>query len=279
MDVTGRENDVAVDEPSAVAPDHARLPRWFLGIPFTPLTLRETAERVVARSPNAPFVFVTTPNAQHVVRTAAGDRRFLTAHDRGWLVVNDSSILSLLSARWFGQPLPKAAGSDLTALLFREYIRSNDAITVIGGSDEVECRLRSQFGLSTLARHNPPMGFYNNPVEIERCVEFILAHPARYVFLAVGAPQSEMVACRTLERGGAVGTALCIGSSLHFVTGVVRRAPEIFQRAHLEWAYRLAQNPRRHLRRVFVESLPVLWIAWTYRVTPSLASHQRRGSG
>ena len=252
--------------------------RWFLGIPLTPLNLRETAERVVARPEGEPFVFVTTPNAQHTVQVAAGDQRFFTAHDMAWLVVNDSSILSLLSKLLFDLPLPKAAGSDLTALLFREYIQPDDAITVIGATDEVETRLRSRFHLRTLARYDPPMGFYNNPADIEKCVDFILAHPARYVFLAVGAPQSEVVACRVLQRGGAVGTGLCIGSSLHFVTGVVRRAPAIFQRMHMEWAYRMMQNPRRHARRVFVESFPVLWIALKYRLNPRLRrSHERRG--
>lgn len=249
--------------------------RWFLGVPFTPLGLRDTAECIVARPPGAPFVFVSTPNAQHVVLTEGGDSRFSEAHDKGWLVVNDSSILSLLSRRWFGQDLPKAAGSDLTALMFREYIKPDDAITVIGATDEVERRLRSQFHLRSLARYDPPMGFYNDPAQIERCVDFILAHPARYVFLAVGAPQSEVVACHVLQRTGAVGTALCIGSSLHFVTGVVSRAPLIFQKLNLEWAYRMAQNPRRHVRRVFVHSLPVLWIAAKYRLSPPRRSHHR----
>jgi exopolysaccharide biosynthesis WecB/TagA/CpsF family protein len=140
---------------------------------------------------------------------------------------------------------------------------------VIGGSDEVECLLRAQFGLRTLALYNPPMGFYNSPAEIDRCVDFILAHPARYVFLAVGAPQSETVARRVTERGGATGVGLCVGSSLHFVTGAVRRAPAIFRRLSLEWAYRLLQNPKRHARRVFVDSLPVLWIALRARLTPA----------
>jgi exopolysaccharide biosynthesis WecB/TagA/CpsF family protein len=251
--------------------------RWFLGVPFTPLDLRETAERIVARPVGAPFVFVTTPNAQHAVRTNAGDKRFLKAHDKAWLVVNDSSILGLLSKRLFHCPLPKAAGSDLTALLFREYVRPDDALTIIGATEEVEERLRNRFHTRTLARYNPPMGFYNDPAEVERCVDFILANPARYVFLAVGAPQSEVVACRVLQRGGAIGTALCIGSSLLFVTDVVRRAPAIFQRMNVEWAYRMMQNPRRHARRVFVESFPVLWIAMKYRLSPRLRRlHERR---
>jgi N-acetylglucosaminyldiphosphoundecaprenol N-acetyl-beta-D-mannosaminyltransferase len=235
--------------------------RWFLGVPFTPVGLAEAAARIAARPPGAPFVFVTTPNAHHTVSCARGDKRFSAAHDNAWLVLNDSRILRLISHRLFGQELPMAAGSDLTVELFRNYICPEDAITVIGGTDEVERRLRTRFGVRVLARFNPPMGFYKDPAEIERCVDFILQHPARYVFLAVGSPQSEVVACRLLERGGAIGTALCIGSSLLFVTDVVQRAPRIFRRLNAEWAYRLMQNPRGHARRVFIDSLPVLWLA------------------
>ena len=235
--------------------------QWFLGVPFTPLGLWEAAACIAARPLGAPFEFVTTPNAQHTVSTARGDQRFLLAHKKAWLILNDSRILRLLSRRLFGKDLPMAAGSDLTIELFDKFIGTGDAITIIGGTDEVEGRLRSQRGLQRLARYNPPMGFYKNSAEIERCVEFILQHPARFVFLAVGAPQSEIVACRVLDRGGATGTALCIGSSLLFATGVVRRAPLLLRRLNAEWAYRLMQNPRGHARRVFLESLPILWIA------------------
>ena len=246
---------------SARASDGLPAHRWFLGVPFTPLGLAEAAACIAARPPGAPFAFVTTPNAHHTVHCARGDTRFSVAHDKAWLVLNDSRILRILSRQLFGRDLPMAAGSDLTVELFRNFIRPEDAITIIGGTDDVESRLRAQLGMRSVARFTPPMGFYNDAVEIERCVEFILQHPARYVFLAVGAPQSEVVACRVLERGGAVGTALCIGSSLLFVTGVVQRAPLVFRRWNAEWAYRLMQNPRRHARRVFVDSFPVLWLA------------------
>jgi N-acetylglucosaminyldiphosphoundecaprenol N-acetyl-beta-D-mannosaminyltransferase len=243
--------------------------RWYLGIPFTPLSLTEAASEIVARDPTAAFCFVTTPNAQHVVNVARGNPLFSVAHHGAWLVLNDSKILSLLADRLFGEPMELAAGSDLTAYLFRHHIQPEDPITIIGGSDEVEQRLRTTFGMRSIARFNPPMGFYNVPAEIERCVDFVVEHPARYVFLSVGAPQSETVALRILARGGAIGVGLCVGSSLHFVTGVVKRAPAIVRRLHLEAAYRLMQNPRRHARRVFVESLPVLWIAMRIRLTPA----------
>ena len=38
------------------------------------------------------------------------------------------------------------------------------------------------------------MGFERQPVEFRRAVDFVLAHPARFVFLAVGSPRQEMLA-------------------------------------------------------------------------------------
>lgn len=250
--------------------------RWFLGIAFTPMSVPEAASRIVGRDPGAPFCYVTTPNAQHVVAVHRGSTVFTAAHDGAWMVLNDSRILSLLADRLFGLPMALAAGSDLSAHLFAHDIRPDDPLTIIGGSDEVERRLRANFGIRALARFAPPMGFYNDPAEIERCVDFILAHPARYVFLAVGAPQSETVALRVIARGGATGVGLCVGSSLHFVTGVVKRAPALIRRMHLEAAYRLLQNPRRHAKRVFVESLPVLWIGVRTRLTQAARRSHRR---
>ena len=250
--------------------------RWFLGVPFTPLTLSDAARAIATRDPDAPFAFVVTPNAQHVVAVWRGDARFRSAHDQAWMVLNDSRILGLLADRMFHAPMPVAAGSDLTVDLFAHQIRPDDSLTIIGGSDEVERRLRDDLGMRRIARFDPPMGFYKDPIEMQRCVDFVLAHPARYVFLAVGGPQSELVAIAIQATGRATGVGLCIGSSLLFVTGVVRRAPELVRRLHLEALWRLALNPRRHARRVFVESLPVLWIALRVRLTPASRRTHRR---
>ena len=67
--------------------------------------------------------------------------------------------------------------------------------------------------------------------------------PARLIFLAVGAPRQEMVAQALAARRTAIGTGFCVGASLDFLAGVERRAPALVQRAGMEWAWRLAQNP------------------------------------
>lgn len=240
--------------------------RRFLGVDFTPFDLDEAVGRIIARDPAAPFAFVVTPNAQHVVAAHSGNARFAEPQKRAWMVLNDSRILRLLSRLLFGADLPVATGSDVVLRLFERGVPADAALTLIGGDAEVEAALRQRFGLRHVARFTPSFGFWKDPVEVEQCLAFVRANPARYVFLIAGAPQSEGLARRLAETPGVTGIGLCVGSALNFLTGRIRRAPRWVQQANLEWAWRLALNPRGHFRRVFIESAPILWIALMERL-------------
>ena len=236
------------------------------GTRFSALDGQEALAAITARPIGAPFAYVCTPNAVHVVNYDRGEPRFRAGIDGAWLRLCDSRVVARLAASLLQVRLKLALGSDLTVALVKGPIRPDDAITVIGGTDEMERRLRDRFGWRNLARHDPPFGFIARPDEVARCVDFVLAHPARYVFLACGAPQSELLGLRIVERGGAVGTGLCIGASLLFVTGLERRAPVILQRAGLEWLHRLVQEPGRMTVRLRKSQLPILWLALRYRL-------------
>ena len=112
------------------------------------------------------------------------------------------------------------------------------------------------------AHYDPPMGFDEDPAELARVVQFVLDHPARLVFLAVGSPRQEKLAAAIKATGAASGTALCIGASLEFVAGTVQRAPEFMQQAGLEWLHRLLSNPRRMARRYLLDCPVVFRLLW-----------------
>lgn len=221
------------------------------------------AMRLIAgRSPLAPFAYVVTPNAQHIVllhRTDSGGLR--DAYDHAWLRLCDSQVLRGLGRLLFGLRLPLASGSDLTAALFAQVIQPEDTITVIGGSAELERRLLAQYGLKRLSMHVPPMGYIDDPQAVAQCMAFVREHPARFVFIATGSPQSERLARQMADEPGLTGTGLCVGGSLLFITGITTRAPVLMRKLGLEWLHRLASNPRGHAKRVFVDSLPVIGIA------------------
>ncbi|MEP9366386.1 WecB/TagA/CpsF family glycosyltransferase [Xanthobacter sp. VNH20] len=250
----------------------------YLGVRISCLDVPAAAARIAARGADAPFAYVVTPNAQHFVRLGRlKDARFADAYDHAWLRLLDGKTPRALARRVFGLDLPHAAGSDLTAYLFAHHIAPGDSVTVIGGGEEMRRRLMDRFGLKAVNLLNPSMGFITKPEEVEACVDFVLAHPARYVFFAVGAPASEYMARMVEKRGGAVGTGLCVGSSLNFVTGIVQRAPEFYRKFGLEWLHRLMLNPRGHARRVFVESMPLLLMVADARRNP--AAYGMAGTG
>ncbi len=250
---------------------------WFLGVEIADLDTAAAAAVIAARDPALPFAYVVTPNAQHMVILDRGsDPAFTRAYDAAWLRLCDSQIMRLLGRTLLDRHLSHAAGSDVTARLFAVHVRPDDPITVIGGDDELAARLRQRYGLTRLHLHQPPMGFIKDPAAVEACIRFVIDNPARYVFFAVGAPRSELLAHRILERGGATGVGLCIGSSLHFITGLVPRAPRWMRRLALEWLYRLVRDPRNHARRVFVESLPLVGMALRARLTAPDRRHLPR---
>ncbi|MEN2976147.1 WecB/TagA/CpsF family glycosyltransferase [Tistrella bauzanensis] len=251
----------------------------FLGLSISDLDCDPAAAAVAARDPQAPFAYVVTPNAQHMVRIAGGAPDFERAYDGAWLVLSDGNVVRRLSALILNRPLPHASGADVTARLFKAHIQPDDPIMIVGGDDRLVGDLRRRFGVGHVHLHVPPMGFIRDPAAVADAVAVVRASPARYVFIAVGSPQSELLARMIADAGGATGTGLCIGSSLLFVTGRVRRAPTLIRKLGLEGGWRLMLSPVGHFRRVFKESLPIVWIILRARFGGRGIRPSRAGDG
>jgi N-acetylglucosaminyldiphosphoundecaprenol N-acetyl-beta-D-mannosaminyltransferase len=91
-------------------------------------------------------------------------------------------------------------------------------------------------------------------------VERINAAGADILFVAYGAPEQDKWIARNLPRLR-VKMAMGVGGSLDFAAGIVPRAPLAWQRAGLEWLYRLALQPWRIRRMLRLPQFAaaVLW--------------------
>lgn len=228
-----------------------------LGLDFANLSLGAILGRLAARPAEAPFGYVVTPNADHLVRLQRRPE-LRPLYTDAMLRLLDSRVVAGI-ARAAGLTAPEVVpGSDLTAHLVRNVIDPGEPVTILGMEPDVIAALRRRCGLRRVAHHNPSMGFEHDPTEMERAIRFIEENPARFIFLAVGSPRQCQVAHAVARRGRARGTGLCIGASLLFLSGHERRAPRPMQLAGLEWAWRLAQDPRRLARRYLVDSPVVL---------------------
>jgi N-acetylglucosaminyldiphosphoundecaprenol N-acetyl-beta-D-mannosaminyltransferase len=226
-----------------------------LGLDFADLEPQEAAARLLARPASAPFAYVVTPNADHLVRLAR-EPALRPLYENALMRLMDSRVVAR-AARAMGLPSPRVTtGSHLTALLV-DHMAKDEKVTLVGPDPVHLDAFAARTGLTDIAHYNPPMGFDRDPAAMAAAVRFVLAHPARFVFLAVGSPRQERLAAEIAAAGSATGTGLCIGASLDFLAGAVKRAPGWVQRAGLEWLHRLASDPRRLARRYLRDNPPI----------------------
>ncbi len=240
----------------------------FLDVPFTPLDLDAVIAALESRPADAPFTYVITPNADIMVRLHRAWGTLWPVYRGAWFFLNDSRILARL-ARLAGVVLPATPGADLVAGLLAHLQQGGSGgpetpLTILGGEPEVVARVIARFGLRRVSHHNPPMGFIDDPAAVAACVDFAVAHPARYVLVVLGNPRQEILSARIAATGKATGIGLCCGASLNFLAGTQQRAPAWMRRHGLEWLFRLGQEPGRLWCRYLVDSplIFLLWLRW-----------------
>lgn len=235
----------------------------FLDLEFSGLDLDGALDAISARaSLDMPFVYVATPNVDHVVCLANEPAR-RTLYSHAWLLLNDSRVLKSL-ARKAKIDLPVAPGSDIAEHLFETVIDKEEPITIIGGDRESIEELKRLYGLRDVRWHRPPMNLKQKPGAVVRAAAFAAAQSSRFTFICVGAPQQEMIAYAIAQHGGARGVGLCVGAALDFLSGTRQRAPKWMQSLGLEWLHRLLSEPGRMWKRYLVTGPRVfsLFAAW-----------------
>jgi exopolysaccharide biosynthesis WecB/TagA/CpsF family protein len=225
----------------------------FAGLPIHPLSVDETIQVLADRPATAPFGPYVTPNMEHIYLS----HRYAevkAVFENGLANANDSRILHRLG-KLGGLELKLAPGAYVVDRLFRASIKPDDSICVIGATDETVAIIRRQFGLTHMVQHIPPMGFIDDEAAVRAAIDFIVAHPSRYVMVATGMPQSERFCTQVMQDGRATGIGLCIGSSLLVLAGQGYPAPDWMEQNGLVWLYRLVREPGRLWKRYLVHDL------------------------
>ncbi|MCC7147549.1 MAG: WecB/TagA/CpsF family glycosyltransferase [Phycisphaeraceae bacterium] len=203
--------------------------------------------------------WVITPNLD-ILRRYVQDAEFRALADEADLRVADGMPL-VWASRLQRTPLPeRVAGSSMIFTLSAAAAQRNRSVFLLGGApgtaqaaaEELRRRWPS---LKVAGTYCPPMGFEDNPAEMENLTAAVISARPDIVFVGLGAPKQERLIkkLRTLLPGA---WWLGIGVSFSFVTGDVKRAPRWLQKIGLEWVHRLCQEPRRLARRYLIDGLP-----------------------
>ena len=184
------------------------------------------------------------------------DPEFKTVVETADLFVPDGfSVLWL--ARRKGYPLKRrASGADLMWDFCELAQRKGYSSFFYGDTEDtlsaLTARLKQAFpGLRIAGTHSPPFRELTHE-EDEEVVRKINESKADVVWIGLGLPKQERWMYDHREKLD-VPVAVGVGAAFKFISGRVRRAPTWAGDHGLEWLWRLAHEPRRVWRRVFVD--------------------------
>ncbi|MEL6485683.1 MAG: WecB/TagA/CpsF family glycosyltransferase [Pseudomonadota bacterium] len=228
----------------------------FLGVQFNTMNYKEVAAELDRLSQCGGFSFVVTPNVDHVVmlhdnKNEVVRQRFSEAYEAAALRLCDSRILQFL-AKLRGTKLEIVTGSDLTTYLFESGHFNGKKVAILGGDETMLPELRRRFPDIELVQHIPPMGVLRNQKAVQEIEHYLAEALCDYALFAFGAPQSEIAANHCAMAGLPKGVGLSVGASLEFLLGRKMRAPSWMRKYGLEWAFRLAAEPKRLWKRYLV---------------------------
>jgi N-acetylglucosaminyldiphosphoundecaprenol N-acetyl-beta-D-mannosaminyltransferase len=235
-----------------------------MGCHIDNLTMDETLDRVGA------FIADGRPH-QHVVVNV--DKLVKAARDpQLQQIINDCALVNVdgmpvvWASRLLGRPLKeRVAGVDLFDALMHRAAASGWRVFLLGAEEAVvqEVRRRYTKRLPTLQFAGVLNGYWK-PEEEEAVVEQVAASRADLLFVAISSPKKERFLGQHQARMR-VPFAMGVGGTFDVAAGKVRRAPRWMQRSGLEWFFRFLQEPRRMVRRYFIDDmafLPMLWREW-----------------
>ena len=213
-----------------------------LGVQIDNITLDEAAEAGLALLDKPGFHYVVTPNPEFILAAKKDDafRQVLNAAD---LALPDG-IGVVYAAKLLGRPLKgRAPGVDFAQRLMAGMAVRGKRLFLLGAkpgvAQQAAQNLTGKFpGLTICGTHD---GYFQEDSPV---VDAIREAGADVIFVCLGAPKQEFWMA---QNGPATGARLAVGlgGCLDVFAGNVQRAPEAWQKAGLEWLYRLIKEPSR----------------------------------
>ena len=147
-----------------------------------------------------------------------------------------------------GYNVRRIAGIEFSHRMIEECAKNSQSVALVGAKPQIVEKAKENLekeisGLYITYAHD---GYFSNDEEI---INELKIRQPRLVLCALGSPKQEefiIKAKQVLPNALFVG----VGGSFDVWSGVVERAPEIYQKFGLEWLYRTVKEPKR-FKRIF----------------------------
>lgn len=221
------------------------------GVPFDRLTKPESVDAIEHLIESRTTGYVITANLNYLMHHNQNPRLRSVTEDAAMILADGQPIV--WRSRWSSQPLPtRVAGSEMIYDLADRACQKGWGIYFLGGQTGVaeRCarRLADRYpGLRIVGVESPPYRQLTDQEQHEQDAR-IRDSGADLLLVALGQPKGEIWIHQNYQRLG-VPVSIQLGASFDFVAGVSKRAPRIWQRCGMEWAYRMLSDPHRLLPR------------------------------
>jgi len=222
--------------------------REVMGLRFWDTPLPAAAHFLVQAAVTGQRLQVYFVNA-HCVNVAARDSRYAQLLQSAPFLFADGAGMAL-AARLAGAALHNNVnGTDLFPRICAAAAAASVPLAFLGSRPGVarQCATVMERDYPGLRVVWVADGYLSAAAEAQKLAE-LNTSGARLLFVAKGVPTQEHWIAEHATRI-AVPVILGVGALFDFYSGAVPRAPPMLRRLRMEWAYRLAQEPRRLFRR------------------------------
>ena len=223
---------------------------------FARLTLNATVAQVfeLIRKDERGYLCTVNVAILMMMRKDNELRRFI---ESAFATVADGAPIVWASS---GRLPERVTGVDLVHDLSIEAAKTDTGIYLLGATEEIvhEVAERLRHSIPSLHIAGISDGYFNDN-ETDRIIEDINASGAKILIVAMGVPRQERFIASNWQALN-VNLAIGVGGSFDVLAGRRKRAPKFLQVAGLEWAFRLAQEPRRLFLRYLTTNCQFIYL-------------------
>ncbi len=204
-----------------------------------------------------------------VVMKMESDSKLKKIVDGADMVLVDGQPLVWI-AKWHKRPVKaKISGSDLVPELCKTASEKSYSIFIIGGADGIAERAKEKLemqlpGIQIIGTYAPPFGFEKDREELGKINAMITEASPDILIVCFGCPKQEKWIYDNYQKYNAT-VSICAGATVDFLAGNVKRAPKWMSNHGMEWFYRVFQDPKRLLKRYFIDDIRIVRLLRKYK--------------
>lgn len=218
-----------------------------LGVDFDNKSFKQFQNELIGRINTHQSTFVVTANPE-IVMSANENPEFMKILNYDADYVTPDGIGVVKAAKILGTPLKeRVTGYDLFSWLMKLANERSLRVYLIGAKPKVIHAIQTKIAreYSDIQLVGAEDGYFKDDLEVV-AYQIERAEPD-LVFAALGSPRQEQL-LDILRKNLLPALMMGVGGSFDVFSGMVKRAPQVWQKAHLEWFYRLLKEPSRYKR-------------------------------